>query len=291
MSVSKKVKSITLPVIAQANTAAAQHQQYVDQFVTRGRQELYSVLASIYGVCLAVERSGHRDAIAEQMRKLLREDHGISVSKKTAVIAVVIRYITRAATKTVSVYKRVLSSAMENGVSEADLAAYITTNGGVDKCGKAIASNDEKREQADFFKKLIKAASHQIGTQEALGVVKFNMQTKPELPGAADVRFLHALCRKNFETGELEIVSTLYPSSAIETMALDLQVLCCRAAGISKHGDMYKFCKASGLNVDIVHRWMSSNGIADADAAKAKLRELQALIESPPQKPVLKKAA
>jgi hypothetical protein len=54
---------------------------------------------------------------------------------------------------------------------------------------------------------------------------------------------------------------------------------------------MYSFCKANSLNVDVVHRWMSSNGIADAGAALAKLKELQELIESPPQRPILKKAA
>lgn len=282
---------MTTPVIAQADTAAAQHQQYYDQFVRRGRQELYNVLASIYGVCLAVEKSGHKDAVIEQMRKLLRENHSIKASKKTAPIAVVIRYITRAETKTVSVYKRVLSSAMDAGISESDLPAYITANGGVDKCGKAIANNDAKREQNEFHKNLMAAATHQLSTQHPVGKVTFNSQVRPTLPRAADVAFVHGLFRSNTVTGELELVSTLYPSSAIEKMALDLQVLCCRAASIKEHALMNQFCKENDLNVDIVHRWMASNDVANADAAYEKLVELQHLIENPPRKPSGRKAA
>ena len=291
MSKYSKIKSITTPVIAQADTAAVQHQHYVDQFVTRGRQELYSVLASIYAVCIAVENSGHKDAVVEHMRKLLRENHNIKTSKKTAPIAVVIRYITRAATKTVSVYKRVLSSAMDAGISEADLPAYITANGGVDKCGKAIANSDVKREQNEFHKSLMTAAKYQIATQPAVGKVTFNSQVSPTLPHASDVAFVHGLFRTNNATGELELVSTLYPSSAIEKMALDLQVLCCRAASIKKHVSMSRFCKENDLNVDIVHRWMASNNVANADAAHEKLVELQQLIENPPRKPSQRKAA
>jgi hypothetical protein len=291
MSIPKKIKSITAPVITQADNAAVQHQHYIDQFVTRGRQELYSVLASIYSVCLAVEQSGHRDAIVEQMRKLLRDNHDVRISKNAAAIAVVIRYITRAATKTVSVYKRVFISAMANGIGEADLAAYITANGGVDKCGKAIATNDEKREQAVFEKKLMTAATYQLATQQPLGKVTFDAQITPRLPKAADVKFVHAVCRTNEKTGELEVLGMLYPSSEMERMALDLQILCCRAAAIANHGDMYSFCKENTLNVDIVHRWMASNGIADAAAANAKLMELDQLIQTPSSKREHLKAA
>jgi len=283
MYISKKVKSITTSVITQADNAAVQHQHYIDQFVTRGRQELYRVLASVYGVCLAVEQSEHRDAIAKQMRKLLRDNHDVKISKNAAAIAVVIRYTTRAATKTVSVYKRVFSSAMANGIGEADLAAYITANGGVDKCGKAIATDDEKLAQAVFHKKLMTATTYQLATQQPLGKVTFASQARPSLPVASDVNFLHVLCRTNVKNGEIELVGTLYPSSAIEKLALDLQVRCCRAATYDRSAKFHDFCKENDLNMDIVNRWMASNGIADAGAASAKLKELSQLMENPPQ--------
>lgn len=159
------------------------------------------------------------------------------------------------------------------------------------KVAKAIANSDVKREQNEFHKSLITAAKYQIATQPAVGKVTFNSQVRPTLPHASDVAFVHGLFRINHVTGELELVSTLYPSSAIEKMALDLQVLCCRAAATDKHGDMYRFCRENDLNVDIVHRWMASNNIANGQAAREKLVELQQLIENPPRKPSQRKAA
>ena len=292
MSISKKVKSITTPVLTQADNAAAQHQLYVDQFVTRGRQELYSVLASIYGVCLAVEQSGHRDAIAEQMRKLLRENYAIKTSKKTAVIAVVIRYITRAATKTVSVYKRVLSSAMENGVSEADLAAYITANGGVDKCGKAIASAEQAKAEKQSADAVRKATLEGLKSRTAIGSVNFNGAQNAGHMSASDVKLQYLVGQWNKETQQLEIVSLLYPNAALEEQALQVHLACCKAASLDDGtGKFASFCKEYGLNMDNVHRWMALHNIQNNVEAKSEMKKLMSLLEPAETAPALKKAA
>ena len=292
MSISKKVKSITTPVLTQADNAAAQHQLYVDQFVTRGRQELYSVLASIYGVCLAVEQSGHRDAVADQMRKLLRENYAIKTSKKTAVIAVVIRYITRAATKTVSVYKRVLSSAMDNGVSEADLAAYITANGGVDKCGKAIASAEQAKAEKQCADAVRKATLEGLKSRAAIGSVNFNGSPKAGHMSASDVKLQYLVGQWNKETQQLEIVSLLYPNAALEEQALQVHLACCKAASLDDGtGKFASFCKEYGLNMDNVHRWMALHNIQNNLEAKSEMKKLMSLLEPAETAPALKKAA
>jgi hypothetical protein len=180
---------------------------------------------------------------------------------------------------------------MDAGISEADLPTYITANGGVDKCGKVITSSDAKREHTEYHKKLRAAATYQLSTQQALGKVTFNSQVMPTLPAAADVSFIHGLIRRNHLTGELELVSTLYPSSEIEEKALYLQLLCCRAAATRKHNDMYSFCKENGLNVDIMHRWMASNNIANAEIARQRMAELKQHFDNPSRKPSNLKAA
>lgn len=54
---------------------------------------------------------------------------------------------------------------------------------------------------------------------------------------------------------------------------------------------MNQFCKENDLNVDIVHRWMASNNVVNADAAYEKIVELDQLIENPPRKPSRRKVA
>jgi len=292
MSISKKVKSITTPVLTQADNAAAQHQLYVDQFVTRGRQELYSVLASIYGVCLAVEQSGHRDAIAEQMRKLLRENYAIKTSKKTAVIAVVIRYITRAATKTVSVYKRVLSSAMENGVAEADLAAYITANGGVDKCGKVLANSEEAKAAKQKDIAVRQATLARLQSRAVIGTVQFANDKLTAAMCAIDVKLQYLVAKWNHKTRQMEIISLLYPSVTIEEQASHLHLACCKAASLDDGtGKFASFCKEFGLNMDNVHRWMALHNIQNNKEAKVEIKQLLESIKPAETAPALKKAA
>lgn len=165
---------------------------------------------------------------------------------------------------------------MENSINEIDLVSYITANGGIDKCGKAIASTDEKHKEALFHKHLLSATRHQLATQKSLGKASFDSIST--MVTAADVNFVHLLCRPNVKTGELEIVSAIYPSSSIEQMTLDLQVLCCRAASIESHVQLHAFCKENSLNVDLVHRWMSINCITNSTSAKAKLDQLEQLM-------------
>lgn len=291
MSISKKVKSITTPVIAQADTVAAQHQQYVDQFVTRGRQELYSVLASIYAVCLKVEQSGHKDAVIEQMRKLLRDSHNIKVSKKTADIAVVIRYITHAATKTVSVYKRVLSSAMDAGISEADLPEYITANGGVDKCGKAIANAEVAKAAMESCKSIRKATLANLKERPAIGTVQFESGKSPNMY-ATDVKLQYLVGQWNNETKQYEVISVLYPNVTLEDQALQVHLACCKAASLDDGtGKFGAYCKKFGLNMDNVHKWMALHNIHDNKQAKREMKRLQSMLTPAETAPVLAKAA
>lgn len=291
MSISKKIKSITTPVITQADTVAVQHQQYVDQFVTRGRQELYSVLASIYAVCLKVEQSGHKDAVIEQMRKLLRDNHNIKVSKKTADIAVVIRYITHAATKTVSVYKRVLNSAMDAGISEVDLPEYITANGGVDKCGKAIANAEVAKAQRDSAKSVRKATLAGIKSRTAIGTVQFDGGKTPNMY-ATDVKLQYLVGQWNHETKQYEIVSVLYPSVTLEDQAVQVHLACCKAASLDDGtGKFGKFCREFGLDMDNVHKWMALNNIKDSMEAKRELKRVQTVLAPVEAASTLSKAA
>ena len=276
MSISNKIKSPTAPLLNQADSAADQHQHYVDQFVTRGRQELYGVLASIYGVCLAVEHSGHKDDVIEQMRKLLLETHNIKVRKKTAPIAVVIRYITRAMTKTVSVYKRVLTSAMDAGISEADLPAYITENGGIDKCGKAIVSAEAAKAQRDAADMARKGFRLHIKEQETLGVINFKNKFQVPTSAVAGKHFYYAICKPNYTTNEMEVVGFAYPNLVTEETLLSTQYACIGAVAY-QNVNAKKFesvCDKYGIKVDVLQAWKNCNGMTEQKTAHEYLKQI-----------------
>lgn len=158
MSKSLKVTQITDAIIAQAKNVAVQHEQYVSQFVTRGRQELYTLLSDMYAVLLSVNASKQSKQILNQMRTAIQDAAALAGGKarvpNKSATAIVVRYITRAEPKTVSVYKRVFDSAIANGIAAADLADYITASGGVDKCGKALKAAEDKKSKMSLRENL-----------------------------------------------------------------------------------------------------------------------------------------
>jgi hypothetical protein len=287
MNKSQKVTPIIAAIITQANSVAAQHEQYVGEFVTRARPELYKILAEIYGVLLTVNASPHSSKILSQMRddikaKAFKNGKKANVPKKSAT-SIVIRYITNAESKTVSVYKRVFDTAIAKDIDAEGLAAFITATGGIDKCGKALANAEDKRAAKIEKAKQIKAASTQMMGITGLGTVQYS--TKTNLPLASDVEFVHVLCRLNHETKAMDIVGTIYPNVAIEREALSTQLLCVQAASLDMQckRDKTKFhdyCNDAGLDVDQLRNWMACNGLDNEVAVKEHVTQLRALVEN-----------
>jgi hypothetical protein len=100
------------------------------------------------------------------------------------------------------------------------------------------------------------------------------------LPTACDVDFQHLLCRYNPVTKTHEIVGIMYPSSALETQAMNEYLTMLDVACHSDQSSFYERCKQHGLNMDLMLRWMGANGIKDAAAAKAIARTLQSTANS-----------
>jgi hypothetical protein len=278
MYIAKKIKELTKTFIAHANNLAAEHEHYVGEFVTRGHQELYKILAAMYEIYLAIEQSEGKDYTIKVLRDELRKNHSIKTAQKSSNLGVFIRYVTRASTKTVSVYKRVLGAAAAAKISPENLSEFITKNGGVDKCGKAIVDAEIRKQQnmqSEIYKK---AMWKHVETSAPIAVVNFPNGKVPMKPGAVDVKFTHLLCNYNNSTMNFEVVCLLYPSSDIEERAFDLHMKCCKAASLDDGtGKFANYCKEQGLNMDNIHRWMAIHAIKDHQAAKAELLRLQSI--------------
>lgn len=261
-------------IITQATTLAERHASYVDQFVSRANVELYAILAEIMALYEQVQASPERSKVIKHIRQHLRDNLSIKTQANTKTTALVTKLVTQASRKTAHVYSRVLEAAEANGIGSAGLADWIASQGGIDKVRMAVHSKETVAEQKAFIKNMHKALRHQLTTQSAVGQVNFSCSNN--LPGACDVAFTHVLCRFNDTTEQYEIVSVMYPSSTLEAKALGEHMIMLGAAAVSDQDQRFHaYCKEYGLNMDMIFRWMHSNGIADASAARALGRSCQ----------------
>lgn len=242
--------------------------------MSRANVELYAILAEIMALYEQVQASPERSKVIKHIRQHLRDKLNIKTQANTKTTALVTKLITQASRKTAHVYSRVLEVAEANGIGSAGLADWIASQGGIDKVRMAVHSKETVAQQLALEKHQRLALSQHLSVNSSVGTVSF--ANKSTLPGACDVAFTHLLCKFNNTTEQYEIVSVMYPSSALEAKALDEHMIMLSAAAVSDQAQRFQaLCKDMGLNQDLILRWMRSNGIADASSARALVRSCQ----------------
>jgi hypothetical protein len=280
-----KTKTIKLDIrqaiITHADLLAERHATYVSQFVSRANDELYAILADILKLHEQLEASKQRDKLVKNMRRHLREVHGIKTQANTKTTALLAKYVTRASRKTAYIYSRVLEVAIGHGIKSSDLVAFIKQRGGIDKVRQRVVSTAAAQQHREQERSLHKAMSLHLAQQQALGTVAFGT-AKQSLPCASDVRFHHLLCQFNHATQQHEVVAVLYPSSTLEQSAMNTHAIMLSVATVSDDNVAFRArCKELGLNMDIMLRWMASNHIPDAATAKALAMKLASAAQLP----------
>ena len=105
---------------------------YETEFLARGHQALYELLASMYSLALRIA-----------IRKDLKEAHGLTIQSNSTPMAAVVRYVVRSDKAAASRYTKVLQVAREEDLSATELPDYITRRGGIsavqDTESKALA--------------------------------------------------------------------------------------------------------------------------------------------------------
>ena len=109
---------------------SVKNELYHKEYVVRGNQALYELLADIYALALKINMSVSRANILDAMRKKLK-DRDIKTQFNTPAMTTVVKYVVGADRATASNYSRVLSVAMEENLAPNELAAYISRRGGI----------------------------------------------------------------------------------------------------------------------------------------------------------------
>jgi hypothetical protein len=266
---------INYAIITHADLLAQRHQDYVSEFVTRANGELYAILAEILKLHEMITASAKQERIVNQMRKSLKDTHNIKTQANTKTTALVVKYVTRASRKTAHVYGKVLDIAIANGITSDDLVDYIKGKGGIDKVRKAVVSAETAREHAKQQKALETALKkHLANSAQPIATLTLPKEGYAQFPGAMDVEFYNLLCNFNLKTKQYEIVAVMYPNSTFESQAMDNYLLMLGVAATSDSSEFYDLCKQHGLNMDLIHRWMKANNIAEAASARAFAKAL-----------------
>jgi hypothetical protein len=262
-------------IITHADLLAQRHASYVSEFVTRANSELYAILAEILKLHEMITTSAKKERLVKQMRRLLKDNYNIKTQTNTTTTSLVVKYVTRASRKTAHVYGKVLDIAIGDGITSDGLVDYIKDKGGIDKVRKAVVSAETARQQQQEQTALETALKqHLANLAEPIATLKLPDKPFSIFPGALDVAFYHLLCEFNLKTNQYEIVAVMYPNCKLESQSMDNYLFMLGVAASSDTNQFYHLCKQFGLNMDLIHRWMKANNIADAAYARLIAKSL-----------------
>ena len=259
-------KTLVLSLIAEADEVAKEHENYHEQYVVSANEVLYKLLANMLQVCLDVEASGEAERVVKEMRSKLKSDYGIKTQANSRASSIVVRYIVRSSRRTAHVYGRVIEVAMANNITADQLPDFIRDRGGIEEIRLSVTNADEKKAEADKWANARDALTGMLYKREPIGKVVLNNNVR--LPYASDVAFSYLICNKNLSTGEIDVRGAVYPSSDIETRALNLFAINSIAMKHNRTNRFNELCNQFGFNQDMLIDWMKANGFDTDELAK-----------------------
>ena len=123
---------------------SVKNELYHKEYVVRGNQALYELLAGIYSLALQINMSASRVNILEAMRNKLK-DRDIKTQYTTPAMTTIVKYVVGADRATAANYSRVLTIAMDENLSPDELAAYISRRGGISQIHGTEAKDAAKK--------------------------------------------------------------------------------------------------------------------------------------------------
>lgn len=136
--------AVSKSLIDQADDLALEHEHFNTQYVIGGRVALYALLQKIYELALKLENSPDQTFLIQQMRKHLKDKHGIRTQENSSPTSIVVRYITKADRKTAHVYAKAIEAAIATNVPALEFSDYVEEQGGVEKIRASNAKTPNK---------------------------------------------------------------------------------------------------------------------------------------------------
>lgn len=139
---SKREKEVE-DTVKHCDLLAEKHSKYNDDYIVRGNQALYELLADIYKIALALDKSDYKHEIHSKMRKILK-DRDIKVQTNTPDLTLLVKYVVGSDRKRATNYSRILKIALTEGLAAEELASYISRRGGIGQIHETEANSVAK---------------------------------------------------------------------------------------------------------------------------------------------------
>lgn len=144
--------------VSAADVLADEHNKYHTDYIVRGNEALYALLAKIYALCIKIDASESKDAIIKALRISLEEKRDIKTQKNSTLVTMVTRYVAYVSRQVAHTYSRALDVAFKESLTPEQLPAYFVGRGGINKVRETVSEIQAAKtgkEQTEKKQKLV----------------------------------------------------------------------------------------------------------------------------------------
>lgn len=139
-------------IVQAVKVLESEHASYVDDYVTRGNQALYAVLAKIYALAVQINHSDNKDSILKNLRNVMSLQKKIKTQKNSTSLTMIIRWVVGGSRQLAHTYSKALDAAYTDNIAAEELAAYFTKQGGLNNASKR---NDKQKSVASNVREAV----------------------------------------------------------------------------------------------------------------------------------------
>lgn len=152
--------------------------KFHEDFVVRGNQALYKLIADTYAVVLKIQMSEYRSHIINAFKDVL-EDQGVKLQVNTTDLLVIIKYIVGGDRKKAFNFSRIIEIAMRENLAAQELPGYIVRRGGISKIYETEQEGQIKLQDDVLKSKRVKLFKGILSLKQWEPAIEINY---PELP-------------------------------------------------------------------------------------------------------------
>jgi hypothetical protein len=216
MSKVAKNKTFNQQIVTKLDVMKIQNEHFETNELSRSNKTLYSLLGQVYEVFNSVDK---KDVETPKHLKEIMTKRGVKIQSNTPFLTVLIRYVFNSGRSKSYNYNRVISSAIQKGISPKDLPSHIEEMGGVEECKKEYIPSQKTIDKKQRMSDLIESIQLNFAEMESFQSVKADKEVK-KVDGC---QFVFTVGRLGEDGKTIELVEVLTEMNKVmEKTALKL---------------------------------------------------------------------
>jgi hypothetical protein len=216
MSKVAKIKTINQQIVTKLDVMKVENEKFETNELSRSNKTLYSLLGQVYEVFNSVDK---KDLETPRYLKSVLKQRGVKVQDNTPFLTVLIRYVFNSDRSKSFNYNRVISSAIQKGISPNDLPSHIQEMGGIEECKRDYIPSQETIDKKQKLKDSLESTEHKF-----LELSSFHTQKMTnEIKKVEGCQFVFTVGRLGDDGKTIELISVLNQmNKAMEKTALKI---------------------------------------------------------------------